>query len=157
MLGPLVYRIKPARPAAARAWAAAAVAAWLGLLVLAGALEPDPAGFGTHRKLGLYPCSMPLTTGYPCPTCGMTTAFAHAVRGQWIRAFRAQPAGLALCLGVVAAAGLALSVVVSGTAWRVNWYRIPTMWLMVTAIGLLLAGWGYKIVAGLLDGSLPVR
>ena len=36
----------------------------------------------------------------------MTTAFAHAVRGEWIRAFNAQPAGWTLCVAVMAVAYL---------------------------------------------------
>ena len=156
-LGPRLYRVHSQAPRATKVWAAVAVAGCLGFLGIARALEPEARGYGTHRALGISPCSVPLVTGYPCPTCGMTTAFAHAVRGEWIRAFNAQPAGWALCVAVMAVAGLALSVLITGKTWRVNWYRVSPVWTTLALVGLLLGGWGYKIVAGLLDGTLPVR
>lgn len=156
-LGPRLYRVHSLHPGAARVWAAAVAAGCLAVLAVAGALEPDPRGYGTHRALGVWPCSFPMVTGYPCPTCGMTTAFAHTVRGQWVQGFNAQPVGWALCVGVMAVAGLAISVVITGKAWRVNWYRISPTWTALGLVGLLLAGWGYKIVVGLLDGTLPAR
>ena len=53
--------------------AALAVSVWL---------APRPAGFGTHRALGLPPCGFLAQTGYPCPSCGMTTAFAAMAHGH---------------------------------------------------------------------------
>ena len=73
------------------------IVASLGLIAgfsLAATLEPDPRGFGTHRQLGLPPCTFRLLFGTPCPSCGMTTSFAHFVRGQFSEAFRANSAGL---------------------------------------------------------------
>jgi len=87
----------------------------------------------------------------------MTTAFALAVRGRWLAAFHAQPAGWMFFMGVLAAAGLALSTLVSGKVWCFNWYRVSPGWLALAVVGLLLLGWGYKIVAGLLNGSLPAH
>src|SRR5262245_31491696 len=60
----------------------AAAAGVIAVLALARWLEPSPLGYGTHRQLGLLPCSFRRITGYPCPSCGMTTAFAWFVRGQ---------------------------------------------------------------------------
>jgi hypothetical protein len=87
----------------------------------------------------------------------MTTAFAHTVRGNWITGFNAQPAGWALCVGVMAVAGLAFSVVITGKTWRINWYRVSPTWTVLAVVGLLLGGWAYKILVGLFDGTLPVR
>ena len=47
-------------------------------LGIARALTPAPAGFGTHEQLGLPPCAFLHWTGFPCPSCGLTTCFAHA-------------------------------------------------------------------------------
>lgn len=63
---------------------------------LAGFLKPNPQGFGTHQSLGLPPCSMKVMFGVPCPSCGMTTSFAHLVRGQIPSSLRANAAGTLL-------------------------------------------------------------
>ena len=65
-------------------------------LVVAATIEPSPSGYGTHTQLGLPPCGFLLLTGSPCPGCGLTTAFAHAIRGDWTLAIGANPLGLAL-------------------------------------------------------------
>jgi len=75
-------------------------------LVLAAAalLEPDARGHGTHTQLGLPPCGFLTWTGTPCPGCGLTTAFAHGIRGHFALALSANPLGLllfvAVCLGI---------------------------------------------------------
>jgi hypothetical protein len=65
----------------------------LAILVVAALVTPNPRGVGTHKQLGLTACGFYERTGYPCPTCGMTTAFAHMVRGRIWNAFAVQPAG----------------------------------------------------------------
>lgn len=64
--------------------------------LLAAYLEPNPQGYGTHRALGLPPCSMKIMFNIPCPACGMTTSFAHFVRGQLPSSVRANAAGTLL-------------------------------------------------------------
>ena len=49
------------------------------VLVVAALLTPSPIGHSTHTQLGLPPCGFLVMTGLPCPGCGMTTAFAHAL------------------------------------------------------------------------------
>lgn len=88
--------------------------------------------------------------GVPCPTCGMTTAFAWAVRGRWASAFCAQPAGLVLALATMAATVYALSVAVTGRVWSVNWYRVPPARVVVALLGVLAAGWAYKVASVML-------
>src|SRR4051812_11044491 len=70
----------------------------VGGFVLAFSLEPDPRFFGTHQRLGLPPCSFRDWFDLPCPSCGMTTCFAHFTRGQFSDAARANLAGLALAV-----------------------------------------------------------
>jgi hypothetical protein len=70
----------------------------IGLFVVAGALEPDPRGMGTHRQLGLPSCTFVTIFSKPCPGCGMTTSFAHFVRGEFAQSGRANPAGLLLAV-----------------------------------------------------------
>lgn len=64
-----------------------------GLLLLARALDPAPRGYGTHEQLGLPPCTILTVTGRRCPSCGMTTSFAHLVRGQVLEAIETNAAG----------------------------------------------------------------
>ena len=74
--------------------------ACVSVLTTAAAITPDPSGHGTHTQLGLPPCGFLLLTGYPCPGCGLTTAFAYGVRGPWLLAASANPLGLVLFLVV---------------------------------------------------------
>jgi uncharacterized protein DUF2752 len=69
--------------------------AWL--IYTALSIAPDPRGHGTHEQLGLEPCGYLKRTGQPCPSCGMTTSFAHMVRLQVVPALGANPAGAILC------------------------------------------------------------
>lgn len=126
------------------------------VLACAAWLKPDPRGYGTHQQFGLGACGMILGTGLPCPTCGMTTAFSHTVRGQWSSAIRAQLGGFLLAIGVALLGLLCGRAVLTG-----RWPHVP---LRVTPFGLsalllfvLVGGWGLKLALGLADGSLPVR
>ena len=86
------------------------------LLVLAAAatIEPDVRGYGTHTQLGLPPCGFLLLTGSPCPGCGLTTAFAHGIRGHWALAAAANPLGLALFLVVCVSIPIGVTAAVRG-------------------------------------------
>ncbi|MCH8830738.1 MAG: DUF2752 domain-containing protein [Planctomycetes bacterium] len=70
----------------------------LGGFSVAWMLQPNPRGFGTHRGIGLPPCTFREVFGIPCPSCGMTTSFAHFVRGHFVDAARANVAGLFLAV-----------------------------------------------------------
>ncbi|HMQ14590.1 MAG TPA: DUF2752 domain-containing protein [Phycisphaerae bacterium] len=145
------------RPRLRRVWALLLLLACGGVLGLAGYLKPSARGFGTHQQLGLAPCGMILTMGLPCPTCGMTTAFAYTVRAQPAHALRAQPTGFLLALATIATAAGALWTLITG---RVPPVRVPLLTpyqLLVVFLLLLFGGWGIKIGLGLLDGTLPVR
>jgi hypothetical protein len=50
----------------------------------------------THRGLGLPACTFYEQTGYPCPSCGMTTSFALLVRGDVWHSLQANFAGTTL-------------------------------------------------------------
>jgi hypothetical protein len=115
-----------------------------GLLAVAWGLKPAAAGFGTHEALGLPPCSWPARFGLPCPSCGMTTAFAYAAKGDLLASFAAQPMGCILAL----LTGMTLV----GSLWtlatgRTLWPAYGTMWnargLWFLGLVALLA-WGYK-------------
>ena len=156
-LGPIVYSVAARRPSAARLAAALVFIGCVALLAVGIWLEPNPTGLGTHQQFGLPPCTMVMLVGYPCPTCGMTTAFAYAVRGELLLAFNAQPAGFALAVATVVAGAISLSVILSGKVWAVNWYRVPPTRVVLAVVLVVLGGWGYKVAFGVLTGSLPVK
>ncbi len=155
-LGPWVYRVAARHPLKTRLLALALLAGSSTLLILAARVTPDPSGLGTHRQLGLPACSVVVLTGYPCPTCGMTTAFAYTVRGRLIAAFLAQPAGTLLAMATIAAVGISLGVLVTGKVWRINWYRVPPGRVSVLVLAILLGGWIFKLVRGIRAGIYPV-
>lgn len=120
-------------------------------------LRPDSRGYGTHERLGFGACGVLVATGYPCPSCGMTTAFAHTVRGQWLRAIYVQPAGFLLALATIAALVLSVVMIVRGRGPVVDWLWLTPYRVFLFMLIFLLGGWGAKVVIGLADGSLPVR
>jgi hypothetical protein len=152
----------PAKPvlrtSAAARWVALVV--FIGctaLLVVAAWLKPDPHGYGTHEQLGSAPCGMLILTGYPCPTCGMTTSFAHFVRLQWFQSFLVQPAGFILALTTAVFAILAVRTVIVGRWPRRFLPVISSYWIFLILLIVLLGGWGFKLVYGLLTGTLPLH
>jgi hypothetical protein len=137
-------------PAGSIRWARRAVAAavLLGGVLICGIMAltpPDPTGMGTHERWGLPPCSMMERTGWPCPSCGMTTSFAHAVRGQWGAALRVQPAAALMAAAMFLIMGLAAWVLIGGRPlpqWIRRWLRPVMLWWV---LAVLAAGWFYKI------------
>lgn len=145
-LGPVLLRCDTRDPARVRVRAAVVLAACLAPILLGLWLSPDPGGLGTHCQLGLPPCGLAMTTGVPCPTCGMTTAFSYAVHGHLIAAAVTQPFGALLALAVMTAAGLSVVVLVTSRSWRVNWYRVSPGLVAAVVVVLFLASWIYKVI-----------
>ncbi|KKL77936.1 hypothetical protein LCGC14_2029930 [marine sediment metagenome] len=85
----------------------------------------------------------------------MTTSVSAAAKGQLRLAWRAQPFGIVLLAGLVAAL---LAGAVEATTGRnvLARVRMRLWWLCVPIIGVAL-GWGLKIAIGMADGSLPRR
>lgn len=105
-------------------WARAALV-FVAVLLTAGfglarSLEPDPRGFGTHQRLGLPECTIQAWFGRPCPGCGMTTSFAHFVRGEWRASAQANPAGLWMAAGCFALIPWCIVSAVRGRCWGVD-------------------------------------
>jgi hypothetical protein len=124
-------------------------------LVIARTLHADPHGLGTHTQLGLEPCTLLQSTGLPCATCGMTTAFAYAVHGQLVRAFLTQPLGALLAVGCAAVALMSLYALVSGADLGPLQRRLVRPAGVVIFAILLLGAWGFKIVVFLAGPTMP--
>ena len=127
----------------------------LAILILAFYLRPMAGGHGTHEQLNIPPCSFLSQKGWPCPGCGVTTSLAATAHGQLALAWRSQPFGVMLFL---AAAVLAVVGLIELLANRpvLNRLRFGWWWTWIFIIGML-AGWGWKVVAGYYDGIYPLR
>jgi hypothetical protein len=126
---------------------AAAGAGLLGLLLVAAWLEPSPNGRGTHRQLGLPPCTFLTLFGRPCPTCGMTTAWACLMKGQWQNACRANAGGT--LLGILAATAVPWLL---GSAMRGAWLGGPLgdstiAWIATAVLLVTLIDWAFRLLA----------
>ncbi len=142
---------------ACRALFLVAAAGAASAIALAAALGPDPRGYGTHERLGLPPCGLRAALGLPCPACGLTTAFAHAARGDVGASFRAQPFGLVLFAACAAAAIVGLAAGASGPARAAVLRRFDGLLaprrarrIGLVVIGLFGASWAYALVAATL-------
>jgi hypothetical protein len=115
-----------------------------GTLALGMMLTPSPDGVGTHTLLGLPPCGMLVTTGHPCPTCGVTTSFVLAAHGRFYEALTNQPFGIAAFF--LAVGGLILNV--TTLVVRRSWFGLVTPGSAIAAALLLsalaLVSWAYK-------------
>lgn len=124
----------------------------LGAVLLVGVartVEPDPRGFGTHEQLGLSGCAFRRLTGWRCPTCGMTTALAWAVRGRWDRACGANPAGLVFLFGLaVLVPWLWASAIRGRPAWGARSLGGPFLVLVAATVAVALAAWIVRLVLG---------
>ncbi len=128
-----------------RRWAALLGLGLLAPLVVACLLDPDPRGRGTHEQLGFPPCSFVFLFGVPCPTCGMTTSWAHLVRGHVLDALRANAGGTLL-----AALDLAASAWLLASAARRRWLVRPPGALAGAAIAgvvlfVTLVDWALRL------------
>lgn len=140
-----------------RLYALGVLAFVIAVLTAAWRIDPGMLRMGAHRQLGLPPCGFLTITGFPCPTCGMTTAFAHTVHGHPAAAIASQLAGFILAVGTIVAGLLAIVAVVTGRKPAINWYRINPMRVVWWGAAIFVLAWGLKMGLGLLDGSLPAR
>jgi len=133
---------------------AVAVPCWV-LLVTAFCLHPRTAGYGTAGELGLPACGTLARTGYPCPTCGMTTSVAAAVRGRLAAAWKAHPFGPFLAAAAILLAVTSTVQLVTGRdllrSFRLGWW-----WVLAAAAGML-AGWLWMLATGVAEGKWPIR
>ena len=136
-------------------WAGLAVAVpCVAMLVTAVMLQPRKAGYGTAEQLGMPSCSRLARTGYPCPTCGMTTSVAQSVRGRVGDAWRAHPFGMVLTAAAAAltVAGI-LQFVTGAQALRKLHFG---WWWALGAVAGVLAGWACMRAAGVAAGKWPI-
>ncbi|MGO8759380.1 MAG: DUF2752 domain-containing protein [Terracidiphilus sp.] len=115
------------------------------VLAVASWLQPAACGYGTHTQLGLPPCNFLRITHHPCPSCGLTTSFAWAVRLHFWKAFLANPFGLLAFFGTVSL--IPTSIVL---LWRrISFRRITESAgftkAVYTATALYFLSWLFKL------------
>lgn len=102
---------------------------------------------GTHRQLGLPPCTFLWATGFPCPFCGMTTSWTWAAHGEIARSIHTQPMGFAFFLATAAFVPILFAMALTGRrAFRPEdvLARIrPRGWMAIFVA--VVAGWLWKI------------
>jgi hypothetical protein len=118
------------------------------MLAVAWGLTPDARGMGTHQQLGLAPCTVVQWFGQRCPSCGMTTAWAHLARGQVVAALRANAGG-----AVLAACALFMGPWLLASAATGRWVITPPrdLWLFMTAMivaAMTLTQWALRLSLG---------
>ena len=131
-------------------------AAAIAVLGVAAWLDPAPSGIGTHQALGMAPCGWMQGMGLPCPSCGMTTAFALAADGSFLDSAYVQPMGFLLAVGTAATALVCLHVALTGSRLgHVLGARLtPRVLLGLGILALLSWGWKLALVRGVLPASL---
>lgn len=120
-----------------------------GLLSIASLLEPSPQGYGTHRQLGFPNCSLITLFGLRCPGCGMTTSWAHCMRGDIESALQANAGGTMLCLLSIVCAPAMIVLGISGRPSRGRWFFIASTTGFCIAMGVAILEWLIRLaVAG---------
>ncbi len=117
------------------------------LLLSAGMyVRPDPRGHSTHEQLGLAPCGFYLMTGYPCPTCGATTAFAWMMHGHPWMAVKTHPLGAVTAVATVALLGMGIVGIVTAGVPAIRLSRRASVGLALGFAALWLGSWLYKLL-----------
>lgn len=131
-------------------FAVLAIARWLNPYNQDG----QPRRWGTHEQLGLPPCTFHRLTGWPCPSCGLTTSFSLLMHGDWRPALAANPIGPILALtAAVLASWFSLAGITGHSLGLPGWHSLSTMaawsililvlgcWLLRLAIFLCQGNW----------------
>ncbi len=122
------------------------------LLFVAAWLDPSPIGLGTHEQMNMPSCGWITVMDLPCPTCGMTTAFAYAAEGSFVSSFLSQPLGFALAILTAALLWLGLYTSVTGSrllwimgrVWGGRLWGRRAGWMFVLVV---LGAWAYKMIS----------
>jgi hypothetical protein len=148
---PIVPHIKT--PAEARLetriWCSFIFAICASMLAFALYLKPDPlhTGTGTHQQLGFPPCGFLQSTGFPCPTCGCTTAVTWFAHASPLKSFLTQPFGFAVAFLATLLVPLSFWGLATGRWVGPSTFVLAWHWRYWTygSILILLTAWVYKI------------
>lgn len=126
----------------------AAGALLVALLATAARLTPSPEGLGTHQQLGLPRCTVVEWFGIRCPSCGMTTSWAHMMRGHIVAAMQTNAGGALLALAAAVCGPWLVGCGLFGR-WLVGPPREGlTLALGLTIIVVTLTQWTLRVALG---------
>lgn len=114
------------------------------LLIVAGTLEPSRSGMGTHHQLGLPPCSLRMLAGIRCPSCGMTTSWAHFMNGNLIASAKSNLGGMMLAFFAIASIFVGARIAWTGRLPNFTTQRNYTLTLVGIA-AVTLADWAIRL------------
>jgi hypothetical protein len=117
----------------------------MGLLVVAGGINPDPRGVGTHEQLGMAPCTFMAVFGLPCPSCGYTTSFSLFAHFRWAGSAYNQPMGFLLAVMCAMAGWGAVYVACTGKPLHRLFARYVTGRTVLGVTIFLVLAWGWKM------------
>jgi hypothetical protein len=118
-----------------------AIVAYFGAFALMAHYEVD-----IGRHLGY--CGFKQRTGWPCVSCGMTTATLAFARGNIVEAFLIQPAAGLLYSATVFAGALAFVTAVFGAYFNFikRFFAEVKIWHIILALVIILAsGWAVTL------------
>ncbi len=120
----------------------------LAMLAVAAWLTPPVVGgtYGLHQQLGLPACRFVSQWQVRCPSCGMTTAWAHAVRGQLRLALADNVAGTLLALAAIAAVPWTLVTAGRGSWLLVRWRWSVAVCLVALVLLVSLVDWLLRLI-----------
>ena len=113
--------------------------------------DGTPLRMASHRSLGLPPCRFQEMTDVPCPSCGMTTSFAHLVRGDVLNSMRANWVGTGLALFCLLFIPWSLLSVFRGKFVWVRNVEGALAFLVGVFTVLMLGRWGVVVLLRVFD------
>jgi hypothetical protein len=134
--------------------AAAVAISCFAVLVVAARIPPSRTGVGTHSQWGFNECQFLQRTRLPCPTCGMTTSFAHFVRGNLLASLYVQPMGFFGAILTTAACWVGAYMAISGKPALRLLQLVPYRYYLIPLLSVAVAAWGWKMLLQIrhLDG-----
>lgn len=127
-----------------RALAAFSGLSVLAILITARTLEPARDGFGTHQQLGLPPCTSVALFGIRCPSCGMTTSWSLATRGELLEAARINCGGLLLAIIALAYLPASCYFTWQGRSTRGGWFSLALGVSILTSLAIAIFQWLWR-------------
>ena len=125
----------------------AAGAVFVSILVIFVVLWAGASGWvDMGRLFGI--CGFKQVYGLPCPTCYVTSSAMAFVKGRIFESLYIQPAGTALCCGLLVSGVVALLISVFGVNFRFLHYRLRWRTIKYFVAGVLVvlaAGWAVTL------------